>query len=286
VKLVVISIIAVLTFYFPAQLPAQEITGNIEGQIRTDKGDPVAFANIVVSGPTLQGSRGVMSTADGYFGVFKLPVGTYTVSLSHVSYNPATVEDVIVRLGRTTTLGKVQLTVKVFDVPAIIVTERKKLIDPLTIAIGTNLTSDEFQQLPIDRDYKTITTLIPLVNESFLGDESNFAGSTGHENKYFIDGAEATDPYLGITGTNLPYNFVKDIEVKTGGYEAEYRSSLGGIVNVVSHSGTNEFHGQVFGFFVNNQFQGSPRPSIAEPEKGDFTQYDVGLSLGGPIVRD
>jgi hypothetical protein len=268
------------------RLSAQEITGNIEGLLEDENGDPVAFANAVVSGPSLQGSRGVMSTADGYFGVFKLPVGTYTVSISHVSYKPATVEDVIVRLGRTTTLGMVQLKAALFEAPAIIVTERKKLIDPLTLAIGTNLTSDEFRELPINRDYKTITTLVPLVNESFQGDESNFAGSTGHENKYYVDGAEATDPYLGITGTNLPYNFVKDIEIKTGGYEAEYRSSLGGIVNVVSHSGTNEFHGQVFGFFVNNQLQGSPRLGVAEPETGDFTQYDVGLSLGGPIVRD
>ena len=176
-RIATILSVALILVLCTTRLSAQEITGNIEGLLTDEDGNPVAFANVVVSGPSLQGSRGVMSTADGYFGVFKLPVGTYTVSLSHVSYTPATVEDVIVRLGRTTTLGKVQLKAAIFEAPAIIVTERKKLIDPLTLAIGTNLTSDEFQELPIDRDYKTITTLVPLVNESFQGDESNFAGS-------------------------------------------------------------------------------------------------------------
>lgn len=106
------------------------------------------------------------------------------------------------------------------------------------------------------------------------------------ENKYYIDGTDVTDPWRGITGTNLPYNFIRQIEVKTGGYEAEYRSALGGVVNAITHSGGNEFHGQVFGFFANNRFAGEPRLGALEPNQGGFAQYDVGLSLGGPVIRD
>jgi hypothetical protein len=264
----------------------QETTGNVEGFLIDQKGDPITYANVYVTSPSLQGSRGTLTSSKGFFRFFKLPVGYYTIKISHISYNEMEFEDVSIRLGQTTTLGKIEMTTKVYEAPTIVVTGKRKLIDPTTTTIGANLTSEEFSELPIDRDYKNIPTLIPYVNESFLGDEANFAGATGHENKYFIDGADATDPYIGYTGTNLPYNFVKDIEVKAGGYEAEYRSCLGGIVNVVSHSGGNEFHGQVFGFFVNNQFQGTRRSGVAEPNTGDFTQYDVGLSLGGPIIRD
>lgn len=265
---------------------AQETTGNLEGRLVDAEGKPIAFANVNFTSPNLQGGRGVMSTSDGYFGIFKLPVGVYKVKISHVSYHDVTYENVSIRLGRTTTLGRITLTSKIFEAPAIVVTEKKSLIDPNSTAIGATLTTEEFRELPIDRNYKNITTLLPHANESFFGDETNFGGATGQENKYFIDGAETTDPYLGLTGTNLPYNFVQDIEVRAGGYEAEYRSSLGGIMNVVSRSGGNEFHGQVFGFFVNNQFEGSTRHGVTEPEIGDFAQYDMGISLGGPIKKD
>jgi hypothetical protein len=264
----------------------QETTGNIEGQLVDQDGQPIAYANIFVTSPDMLGSRGTLTSSRGDFRILKLPVGHYTVRVSHISYNEMEFKEVSVRLGQTTTLGRIELSTRVHEAPTIEVTAERKLIDPSTSSIGANLTNDEFGELPIDRDYKNIPTLIPYVNESFLGDEANFAGGTGHENKYFIDGADATEPYIAYTGTNLPYNFVKDIEVKAGGYEAEYRSSLGGIVNVVSHSGSNEFHGQVFGFFVNNQFQGTPRIGVAEPSMGDFTQYDMGFSLGGPVIRD
>ncbi|NIM18689.1 MAG: TonB-dependent receptor [Candidatus Latescibacteria bacterium] len=285
-KLVVVSIIAFIVVLHTIPLLAQEITGNIEGRIVDQAGEPVAFANVNVSSPSLQGMRGMMSTADGHFGIFKLPVGVYTVRISHVSYHEATYEDVAVRLGRTTTLGEIRLTLKVHEVPAVVVTEERKLIDPTSTAIGVNLSAEQFKELPLDRNYQNITTLLPHANESFFGDGVNFAGSTGQENKYFIDGVETTDPHMGITGTTLPYNFLQELEVKTGGYEAEYRSSLGGIVNVISRSGGNEFHGQAFGFFVNNELTGTTRHSFMDPPTGDFANYDVGLSLGGPIKRD
>ncbi|UCH84278.1 MAG: TonB-dependent receptor, partial [Candidatus Latescibacterota bacterium] len=250
------------------------------------EGKAIAFANVNVTSPSLQGGRGVMSTSEGYFGVFKLPVGIYTVKVSHVSYQDVTFEEVSVRLGRTTTLGKVTLTVKTFEAPAIIVTEKKPLIDPTSAAISVNLVSKEFEDLPLDRDYQNMPALLPHANESFFGDGVNFAGSPGQENKYFVDGVETTDPFRGVSGTSLPYNFVEEVQVKTGGYEAEYRSSLGGIVNVISHSGSNEVHGQVFGFFQNNEFSREPRLSFEEPPETDFANYDVGLSLGGPVKRD
>jgi len=97
---------------------------------------------------------------------------------------------------------------------------------------------------------------------------------------------DVTDAYRGITGTQLPYNFVREVVVRSGAYEAEYQSSLGGIVNVVTYSGGNELHGQVFGFYTNNRFTGSPGMGVGQPPEGDLAQYDFGVSLGGPIIRD
>jgi hypothetical protein len=285
-RLAVFALVLLALYAIVTPALAQETTGNLEGRLVDSEGKAIAFANINVTSPSLQGGRGVMSASDGYFGLFKLPVGVYKVAISHVSYQNVVYEEVDVRLGRTTALGKVTLVSKTYEAPIVVVSEKKPLIDPTTTAVGATLTSQEFQDLPIDRDYMNITTLLPNANESFNGDGVNFAGATGQENKYFIDGAETTDPYLGVTGTRLPYNFIENIEVRTGGYEAEYRSALGGMINVVSRSGGNELHGQAFGFFVNNQFAGDTRTGVAEPITGDFAQYDAGISLGGPIAKD
>jgi len=211
---------------------AQETTGNIEGRLVDDAGKPIAFANINVTSPSLQGGRGVMSTSDGYFGVFKLPVGTYKVTISHVSYQQVIYEEVDVRLGRTTTLGKVTLASKTYEAPAVIVSEKKPLIDPTTTTIGANLEAEEFKDLPLERDYQSIAILLPHTSETAPGDGVKFAGATPQENRYFVDGVETTDAQFGSGGTILPYNFLQEIEVRAGGYEAEYRSSLGGVYRV------------------------------------------------------
>jgi len=265
---------------------AQQVTGNLEGRIVDAEGKPLAAANIIVSSPDLQGMRGAAGDEHGYFRMLALPAGSYSIEISHVGYQSVIYDRIPVRLGKTTFMGEVRLKSQVIEMPAITVSSEKPLIDPASTTTGANLVAETYEVLPVERNYRNITTLLPQASESFLGDEVNFAGSTGSENKYFIDGIDVTDPWRGLTGTNLPYNFVKEIEVKAGGYEAEYRSALGAVVNVITYSGSNDFHGQAFAYFSNNRFAGEPRLGALEPNKGDFSQYDVGLSLGGPIMRN
>ena len=265
---------------------AQEVTGNLEGRVLDSQRGPIDAVNIIVSGPSLQGLRGDATDDGGYFRVLALPVGSYTVKVQHLAYQEVSFQNVRVRLGKTTTLGEITLQSQVLELPAIVVSEVRPAIDPTSTSSGGNLEADFYRELPVSRDYRNIAILLPQANESFLGDEVNFAGSTGLENKYFVDGVETTDPYRGVTGTTLPYNIVKEIQIRTGGYEAEYRSSLGGIVNVITYSGGNDFHGQAFGFFANNQFSGDARRPALAPPTGDFAEYDFGLSLGGPVIHD
>ena len=85
---------------------------------------------------------------------------------------------------------------------------------------------------------------------------------------------------------DLPFNFVREIQVATGGYEAEYGRALSGVVNVVTPSGGNEFHGQAFGFFTADELRSTPRVGLGAADPVNFNQYDIGLSLSGPIRRD
>lgn len=267
-------------------LHAQETTGNLEGRIVDSLGLPVAGALVAVTSSSLQGQRGIATSSEGFFRIPALPVGGYTIRISHVSYREVKFQDVRVRLGATTGIGTVRLQPKSVTLPEITVLSAGSPIDPASTTLGGSLEPEEFGSLPVQRTYDKIIMILPQANESFLGDGVNVAGATGMENKYFVDGIDVSDPYRGLTGSNLPYNIIREIEVKSGAYEAEYRSTLGGVVNVVTYSGGNEFSGKAFGFFTNNDLSGTPRGGTLEPSKGDFAQYDVGLSLGGPIVQD
>jgi hypothetical protein len=258
----------------------------MQGKILDADGEPIIAANVIVESPNLQGKRGAATNDLGNFLVLTLPVGEYSVRIQHLGYQEVNFQNITISLGKTTTLGEIILEVQTIEMPAITVSADIVLIDPTSTKGGGNLDSDVYSDLPVERDYRSIATLLPQVNVSFLGDEANFAGATGLENKYFVDGIETTDPFRGVTGTTLPYNLVREIELKTGGYEAEYRSSLGGILNAITYSGGNDFHGQVFGFFANKQFSGDERRPALAPPTGDFAQYDFGFGLGGPIILD
>ena len=80
--------------------------------------------------------------------------------------------------------------------------------------------------------------------------DPSVGGSSGPENNYILDGVNTTDPAFGGSGANLPFEFVQEVEIKTGAYGAEYGKSTGGIFNVITKSGGNEFHGDVFGYFT------------------------------------
>ncbi len=285
-KSTIVILILLLLWISAGPSLSQETTGNLEGRIIDETGNPVQLVTVTVSSTSLQGEQTTLSNSRGYFSILKLPVGIYTVNISHVSYQPVAYKDVTVRLGKTTTLLEIRLAWRVYEMEEFLVSAEVSPIDPTTAVTGYSLPAKEYSSLPLDRSYQGITTLVPQVNESYLGDEANVAGSTGDENKYFIDGMEATEPYIGDTGTNLPYNFIKEARIRSGGYEAEYRSSLGGGVDLITHTGSNETHGQVFGFFLNNRLTADPRHAPGDPLTGSYTYYDVGFSLRGAIKTD
>jgi hypothetical protein len=128
-------------------------------------------------------------------------------------------------------------------------------------------------------------TILPLVNASSYGDPANSAGSTGLENMYFIDGVNVTEPLSATGGTSLPYNFIKSVEVRSGGYEAQYGRALGAIVNAVTYSGSNQLEGSVFAFVSPGALSSSARGAPTLSESNSFA-YDAGVRLSGPLVKD
>jgi hypothetical protein len=265
---------------------SQQIQGGLEGHVVDTAGVAIAGVTVEVNGPSLLGTRSVRSNPRGLFQVVGLPVGTYTVRISADGYREAVFENTRIQLGRTTTLGQVELPPDVFELEPLVVSAERPIIDPVSTNLGANLNARTFEQLPIARNYLSAVALLPHTTPSYLGDPLNIAGSTGLENMYFIDGVNVTTPYRATGGTRLPHNFIEEIEVKQGGYEAEYGKALGGIVNVITHTGANEWETDVFGFFTGSGVTAEVRPGLGDFPIGSFATYDLGARVSGPIKSD
>ena len=154
-----------------------------------------------------------------------MPPGLYRADIHHLAYRQLVIDSLRVRLGKTMYLGELRLDDKLVEMMEVVVTSRRGLIDPTSTTTGGNFSKDEIESLPLQRDYESIAMLLPQVNQSYFGDGISYSGSSGWENEYSIDGVDVSDP---IIGTSIPYNFIQEVEVKTGGYEAEHKSYLGG----------------------------------------------------------
>lgn len=266
-------------------LRAQATTGAVLGSVTDASGRPLA-AEIIAEGPELTRSLTVRADEGGRFRYAMLPVGRYTITVRHVGHRAVQFDSVGVRLGQTTTLPPVVLEAANVTLAPVVVSGERARIDPTTPAIGMVLSAATIRALPMERDVSSILSMIPQLSASPYGDGINAAGSTGYENAHFVDGVHVTEPRVGNGGAAIPYNFVREIEVKLGGYEAEYGRSQGAIINVLTQSGGSRFGGEAFGFFTNNRLDGERRAGVLERSVADYSYYDFGVAFGGPIGRD
>ena len=273
----------------PQSLRAQDVTGNLQGRVVTPQAEPVADVRVTVAGPSLQGTRASQTDPQGFFQVLALPGGSYAVRLARIGFRPVLIDRVPVRVGGTTNLGLVTVESQALELGEIVITAQRLSIDPVSTTIGANVDAATYDALPVGRDYRSVVAFLPHANTSYYtGDPVNIGGATGLENAYFIDGVNVTDDHFqGVVSTFvLPYNFVRTVEVKEGGYDARYGRAIGGLVNAVTYSGGNRFEGDMFAFFTDRALTGVQRTGFDDVRSDGFTNYDVGARVGGPIVHD
>jgi hypothetical protein len=165
------------------------------------------------------------------------------------------------------------------------------VIDLTSTSLGTNLDSRAVTTLPTGRNYSSLAQVVPGVSSDanpLNSDQSTISvyGSSGAENSFYIDGVNTTGAEYGFQGKELNFEFIQAVDVKTGGYEAEYGRSTGGVVNVITKSGGNEFHGDVFGYYDSDSLQASAKSVVSTTTSAGYTKKDFGLGLGGYILKD
>ncbi|HJU55948.1 MAG TPA: TonB-dependent receptor, partial [Pyrinomonadaceae bacterium] len=268
-------------------------TGSIEGTVLDPQGGAVPNATVTVSGPNLISPQSATTNDEGRYRILNLPPGRYTVTVAAVAgFGEATKSDVEVNLSRTTS-ADVQVQIAGAAASVTITDTTGAGVDVTANTSGTNVSTEQFSNFPTQRTVQSLYTIAPTVARSGQRDASgrdrdpSVAGSSGPENNYILDGVNATDPAFGGSGANLPFEFVQEIEIKTGAFGAEYGRATGGIFNVITKSGGNEFRGDAFAYFTTKGFVSEVKniPLTGAIANG-FSEIDAGFDLGGPIIKD
>jgi Carboxypeptidase regulatory-like domain/TonB-dependent Receptor Plug Domain len=268
-----------------------QTTGDIEGTVTDTTGVLLPGVTIEATSPRLQGVRVEASGRDGKYRVLAVPPGKYRIHASLPGFETVD-ETVTVSLDAKSTLD---LKLKLIVRETVTVTGEIPLVDVTSTVSGTNYTSKVISKLPVARNYADIVRSDPAVDTDRgetqgRGLALTVYGATSVENQWIIDGINTTNVILGFQGKAINNEFVDEVEVKTGGYQAEYGRALGGIVNVITKSGGNRFHGDAFGYYDSKSTRAdqvvTARDSLIGMRITPAKRWDYGADVGGYVFRD
>ncbi len=270
--------------------------GSISGRVVDSTGAAILNAKVTVIGPT--GERVVTANEAGEFDAPNLIPGTYTVKAEATGFKSISVPNVAVYVGKSTSL---KLSLETGNITEVIeVSAGATIVDTASTAVGQNLNDQLFQNIPVERSVTSLFYLAPGVADSGKGGRANpsISGGSALDNLYVADGVNITDSAFGglgvfsrnfgTIGVGINTSFIKEVQVKTGGFEPQYGQSQGGIINIITQSGGREYHGALYGYMRPQAFEAERRqPDDVRTNKfGKLLHeenYDAGFDLGGPV---
>ncbi|MFD1467303.1 carboxypeptidase regulatory-like domain-containing protein [Hymenobacter caeli] len=274
---------------------AQVTTSALSGKVTSDKGEDLIGVTVVATNVGTGTKRGTGTELDGRFNIPNLaPGGPYSVTVTYVGYKDQTVGGVFLTLGNTTRLN------------VVLVTEAQQLNEVVVVGnteatktgAGTNVGRAAIQQLPtISRSIQDFTRLDPR------NSNNSFAGTSFRYNNITLDGAVNNDaigfsPSLGGQGgtSGLPgssaranpisLDAIQEIQAQVAPFDVKLGNFTGGSINAVTRSGTNDFHGSLYGFGRNQGITGTSIDGASTKIGSAYHDYQTGLRLGGPIIKN
>lgn len=289
-------LLIVLLAMAPTRALAVELTGQIIGTVEDTEGLGVPGVVINLSSEKLQGGKNVESDIDGRFRFLGLPPGEYNLDAQKAGFATAKAAT-RVSAGQTT---RVDLQLRLVQAgEEIIVLETKPVVDTTSTRQGTTVTKDMLRDIPNPgRSYQSATSLAPGVTDNGTGNP-NMRGAVSYGNQYYVDGVNTTDPLTNTFSMNMNLDAIEEVQVITGGMDAEYGRAMGGAVNIVTRSGGNDFEGD-FQLLYNADWLQiyTPLPDeiealdinedgvLDDSEIADNNEIMVAVNAGGPIMKD
>lgn len=297
--LAAVPAISVLT---PTAVYAQDYTtGTINGTVIGTDGDAIAGARVTILSDSQGVIRSAVAGANGVFRAPLIPTGSYTVTVEAEGFTSVQ-DNVSVGLGGNAfvfTLGSNGATA----VDDVVVTGVRRALDLSRTATGVSVDIDELiESVPVARTITAVTLLAPGavvgdtqfgVGQAQLQAPPALGGASPSENAFFVNGLNITNFVTGLGGATVPFEFYKNVEVKTGGYSAEFGRATGGIINSTTKSGTNDFMMELHGTWATDSLREDAPDTVSGPNYagvvnslGEFDQQTYTLEIGGPIIRD
>jgi hypothetical protein len=280
---------------------AQSFRGSIRGTVTDPSGAVIVGAKINVKSSATGFTRDVISLADGSFVVPELPAGEYTVSVSSPGFTTFA-DKAIVRVGEETTFD---VPLPIGQVEKYFVTTVTPVVETTEDVLGGTVDQTLVAELPLNgRDFGKLVALVPGViveGSGVAGTEKGFGqfninGQRDRSNNYTLDGTDNNDPWfnnsalnqVGITGapaTLLPIDAIQEFNLQSQ-FPAEYGRNTGGVVNIITKSGTNDFHGSAFEYARNSFWDARNYFDPVGTPHTQFINNQFGGSFGGPIIHD
>ncbi len=264
--------------------------GELSGIVRDETGAALPGATVTVTHVETGLTRVVTTDGTGRYRAPLLPVGAYTIRAELPSFATVTREGVVVTVGSAPVIDMTLPLASVTE--AVTVTAASPVVEVQRSIVSTTLNQKAIATLPINgRDFRDFALLAPGVQQvPGLRSPLRFGGQQGDYSMLSVDGADMTNPFFAeYTGSLETKNFaisqeaVQEFEVLTNGFNAEFGRSTGGVINVVTKSGTNEMRGGGFAFFRDSALKADD--PFGNPSD-QFDQQQFGASIGGPIAKD
>ncbi len=303
---------------FVATTFAQETTAGLQGTVKDPQGAVVSKATVEVTSPALIGVKKLETDASGYYRFSNLPPGVYTITVTAQGFRSLKQSGLNLEVGK---LPTVDLALQIgASEQTIEVSSAAPLVDVTQSKVQTVVSEDVINAVPKGRSFQSLIQLAPGARvEPLQGNGYQINGASNAENTYLVEGQDTGDVQTGVSAANVPFEFIQEVQVKSGGFEAEYGGALGGVVNVVQKRGSNAWHGSFFSYYQGDLFNDSstnptniptnsgntirylrkvPNTSIdydtrtdrpdevVSPKKDHYRIVQPGFEIGGPIAKD
>jgi hypothetical protein len=265
-------------------------TGDLHVRVTDTKGAAVTSATVTVENAAKGVARSATGDGQGGYSAQLLPPGNYTVTVTAQGFTKMVSTGVSVTVG-----GSVELPVSMTVAgtkEVVEVTSQAELIETSRSSTTDTIGERRIDNLPINgRNYINFT----LTDSQIVRDNApntgaaptsglNMSGQRARSNLVNVDGADATDNSVNGVRSTVSQEAVQEFQIITNSYAAEYGRAAGGVVNIITRSGSNEFHGDVFGYLRNRAFQAvNPFSTVPNPA---YTRVQAGIAFGGPIKKD
>jgi outer membrane receptor protein involved in Fe transport len=284
---------AILAFLLiPTMVFAQSSGAALAGRVTDDQGGGIPGVTVTATNNATGLQRVTVTDVSGSYRFGLLPVGAYTVTIELAGFSTATASNVDLDVARERNLDVTLRPAAVQE--SITVTAEAPLVSN-TPAVGTTVSQQELENLPLNgRQFANLGSLAPGTSLSVNVDPTKpgqltiaLNGGSGRNVNYIVDGGDNTDDTIGGALQNFNIEAVQEFTIQTMQYKAEYGRSTGGVLTVVTKTGTNDFGGSVFGFLRDDSWNETTRTEEdAGLDAQPYERQTWGGSIGGPIVQD